>query len=373
MSAAAAELPDAADAPKPAPRPDGEVAVATEDRGTPGRAAAKLDETSRTEADPAVRKGPLDPAPNKARPGPLPETGPVPERRPEAPAPRSAASGGFSPDGSGRPPETTTEGLKSAAVTITPELAVEAAAAVVEAKACETELERRGVEFDRGESISEGHCGVLRPIAIRSLSDGTKVEPETEVLCGTALALDDWVRQAAAPAAREIFGGRTLSGIDQVSTYVCRPRASEDKVSEHARGSAIDVGGFVLSDGTTVAVRAVEAGTVSAARSDAAGRTEALDTDAGEKPGDDRATAGGAEARAGDSAVPSSIERDSKSGGPASSADSEAAREGAFLGRVRDAACGPFKTVLGPGTDADHATHFHLDMAARHGGATYCK
>lgn len=28
-------------------------------------------------------------------------------------------------------------------------------------------------------------------------------------------------------------------------------------------------------------------------------------------------------------------------------------------------ACGPFATVLGPGADADHADHFHFDLAKR--------
>ncbi|MGE0280136.1 MAG: extensin family protein [Rhizobiaceae bacterium] len=44
-----------------------------------------------------------------------------------------------------------------------------------------------------------------------------------------------------------------------------------------------------------------------------------------------------------------------------------------FLRAVRDAACGPFKTVLGPGSDADHALHFHFDLAQRRNGGTYCK
>jgi hypothetical protein len=44
-----------------------------------------------------------------------------------------------------------------------------------------------------------------------------------------------------------------------------------------------------------------------------------------------------------------------------------------FLRGVRDRACGPFKTVLGPGADADHATHFHFDLAERRGGATFCQ
>ncbi|MGE3367191.1 MAG: extensin family protein [Rhizobiaceae bacterium] len=45
----------------------------------------------------------------------------------------------------------------------------------------------------------------------------------------------------------------------------------------------------------------------------------------------------------------------------------------AFLSRLREAACGPFKTVLGPGSDADHATHFHLDLAERRGGSVFCQ
>lgn len=44
-----------------------------------------------------------------------------------------------------------------------------------------------------------------------------------------------------------------------------------------------------------------------------------------------------------------------------------------FLARVRAAACGPFKTVLGPGSDADHAEHFHLDLAPRRNGGTVCE
>lgn len=48
-------------------------------------------------------------------------------------------------------------------------------------------------------------------------------------------------------------------------------------------------------------------------------------------------------------------------------------KEADFLSRVRMTACGPFKTVLGPGTDADHAQHFHFDLAKRRNGGTYCR
>lgn len=48
-------------------------------------------------------------------------------------------------------------------------------------------------------------------------------------------------------------------------------------------------------------------------------------------------------------------------------------KQSQFLSKVRTAACGPFKTVLGPGSDADHATHFHLDLAMRRNGSTFCQ
>jgi hypothetical protein len=49
----------------------------------------------------------------------------------------------------------------------------------------------------------------------------------------------------------------------------------------------------------------------------------------------------------------------------------------AFLDKVRTAACGPFKTVLGPGSDSFHTDHFHLDLAKRRTAGPsrglYCK
>ena len=47
-------------------------------------------------------------------------------------------------------------------------------------------------------------------------------------------------------------------------------------------------------------------------------------------------------------------------------------KQAAFLGKVREAACGPFKTVLGPG-DPDHSEHFHFDLAPRRHGGTVCE
>lgn len=48
-------------------------------------------------------------------------------------------------------------------------------------------------------------------------------------------------------------------------------------------------------------------------------------------------------------------------------------KEAAFMLAVRLAACGPFRTVLGPGSDADHAAHFHFDLQPRRSGSTFCQ
>lgn len=48
-------------------------------------------------------------------------------------------------------------------------------------------------------------------------------------------------------------------------------------------------------------------------------------------------------------------------------------KDAKFLNAIRKAACGPFKTVLGPGSDADHSLHLHLDLAPRRNGGTFCQ
>jgi hypothetical protein len=42
------------------------------------------------------------------------------------------------------------------------------------------------------------------------------------------------------------------------------------------------------------------------------------------------------------------------------------------LRRIYKAACGFFKTTLGPGSDGYHEDHFHFDTSVRSGGA-YCR
>jgi hypothetical protein len=51
----------------------------------------------------------------------------------------------------------------------------------------------------------------------------------------------------------------------------------------------------------------------------------------------------------------------------------EGSPEAAFQSAVQKGACPVFTTVLGPGSDADHGNHLHLDMRARKGDYRICQ
>lgn len=105
------------------------------------------------------------------------------------------------------------------------------------------------------------------------------------------------------------LGRGDLVAIDQGTAYLCRPRA-DGELSEHAWGNALDVMGFRFADGEALPVQP----------------------------------------RAGDGTL-----------------------EEAFQRAVRAGACLDFATVLGPGSDADHADHLHFDIKARDGGFRICE
>jgi hypothetical protein len=129
--------------------------------------------------------------------------------------------------------------------------------------------------------------------------------PENPLLnCKFALQFSLWLSDAAAPG----VATRKNSRLARVATgpgYECRGRNgdSTSKFSEHATGNAVDITTFTLEDGRIIQV--AEAGDLSAASYQ-------------------------------------------------------------LLRGLRTTACGYFSTVLGPGSNAAHASHFHFDMG-RHG------
>lgn len=246
-----------------------------------------------------------DEKPPAAAPEETPADPALPDPRPERPdADPGGAENGTGPDAADKPAKLP-ERVESPGKVAPPKPAI----VPPEEMACRARLTEAGAEFTVIEpALSDPKgCTVPFPLELKSAGNGVDIAPDAVLNCTMA---EELVRFAAAtidPAAQLHFGAR-LKAISNDSAYVCRARASETKLSEHAFGNAFDIGRFILEGGRTVEVKATS---------------------------------------------------DPK--------------EAMFLAAVRMAACGPFKTVLGPGSNADHALHFHFDLARRRNGSTYCR
>lgn len=257
----------------------------------------------------------------------LPDEAPLPvePQRPAAAAPPSTPAGTADPqppdrsDGTGGPvdrgrvkddeaPDVPAKTPDPIADAPPPEPLPEAAIA-----ACEAELTRLGAVFQRVDPIyGEGGCGVPQPYDLPEPAPGVTLEPDTQLTCPAALATARWVRDVVQPAARALGEGVTLSGITHASTYVCRGRNGQPgaKISEHAKGNAVDIGRFTFEGHEPLAI------------------------------------------------VPRQGKGDI---------------EEAFQRAVQAGACLHFTTVLGPGSDAFHDDHLHLDMAGRRSSYRLCQ
>jgi hypothetical protein len=186
------------------------------------------------------------------------------------------------------------------------------AESIMSSAACQQRLADQHVTFSFTPPVAEGECAIPLPVRLRSLAIGADdilFSGEPMLDCRLAERLADWIGNVVAPLARHHLGSE-LAAIETGPGYVCRNRnnAAAGKLSEHAKGNALDIFAFALSDGRRVAVRPV---------------------------------------------------------------DQPAPAVAAFLAAVRVTACGYFLTVLGPGSDAAHAEHLHLDLGLHGRSANY--
>lgn len=180
-------------------------------------------------------------------------------------------------------------------------------------KTCTAALTALGVSFERIDPVRGAKgCGIALPVSIRTLPGGIRFGPDAQLRCEAALALAQWTRETVLPAAKRLYPDAELTAIRHASTYVCRPRNSQDrtKISEHGLGKAIDVASFSFSNGKTLKV----------------------------------------------------IPR-----------NREATMEEAFQRAVRFGGCLYFTTVIGPYSDPWHSDHLHFDLAERRGGYRLCR
>lgn len=249
-----------------------------------------------------------------------PETVPVPQAKPaQETTPQDKPTEAETPKPQAKPePEQKDE--KPAATEDKKEDAQEEAVIPVqeenpaELQACLVELKALGAEFKTVDAIKgeENGCGIASPIELSSVGQGIKLDPTGPMRCQTALALSRWTKDMLVPAAKLSMPDRKITALANASTYVCRNRNSTEngKISEHAKGNAVDISSIALDKGEPIIM----------------------------KP------------RAEDGTV-----------------------EGAFQRTITTAACLFFKTVLSPGSDATHQDHLHLDVLERKGGYLYCR
>ncbi|MBK5934635.1 hypothetical protein C8N32_103235 [Rhodovulum imhoffii] len=145
-------------------------------------------------------------------------------------------------------------------------------------------------------------CEIARPVRVTRVS-GVALKPAAVLDCSAAQALADWVENSVKPAVRRLGGG--AGGLRVAAGYACRTRNNRPggKLSEHAKGRAVDISAIVLKNGKSIPVLS--------------GWNDVV--------------------------------------------------AGKILRQVHREACGPFKTVLGPEADRYHKDHLHLDVAQRAG------
>ena len=173
---------------------------------------------------------------------------------------------------------------------------------------CRRELKRLKVRFTPvPDVVGAGQCGIRNPVRVTGLSRRIALTPPATMTCETALAAARWAHRDLAPAARRRYASN-VRAVRHMSAYSCRRIRGSGRLSEHGKGNALDVGAITLGNGRTVKVK---------------------------RPG------------------------------------FFSFREKSFLKAIRKGACKHFTTVLGPGSDRDHADHFHFDVKKR-GGGRYC-
>ena len=148
-----------------------------------------------------------------------------------------------------------------------------------------------------------GICGMTRPLKVSALADGkVGVDKVLTIDCPMIPALEAWLNDVVQPDAQARFGQKVAT-LNVFGAYSCRSidNMAGERLSEHAFGNAVDVAGFTMADGRTI-----------------------------------------------------EFVHDWKK---------EGAQESAFLHETHAGACQYFTTVLGPGADAFHYNHIHLDLA----------
>jgi hypothetical protein len=94
-------------------------------------------------------------------------------------------------------------------------------------------------------------CGDKDIIGVQLADIGSPTQAAT-MDCNTALALKRWINEGVRPA----FGRDKVVGFQVAAHYICRSRNNVRgaRISEHGRGKAIDISGFIMESGKVLTV-----------------------------------------------------------------------------------------------------------------------
>ncbi|MFA5967866.1 MAG: extensin family protein [Sphingomonas sp.] len=125
-----------------------------------------------------------------------------------------------------------------------------------ETRACEADLDRDRIDYrPLPDQFFSGGCQATG--AVQLIDIGVPVTGLKAMRCGLARDFSGWVRNAVAPAARQILGS-DLVRVETYGTYACRnvigTSSASNRLSGHAIANAVDVAGFVLEDGQRVTI-----------------------------------------------------------------------------------------------------------------------
>lgn len=132
---------------------------------------------------------------------------------------------------------------------------------------CRADLAHMEVNFKSLSSFGEGQCAIANPV--RLVAGPIPLSRPGIVSCDMARTLVQFEETVLIPLARKYFG-QEIKTIDHYGTYDCRKMRTQSahnssgqnlgsskggKLSEHARGRAIDFAGVELADGQIISVK----------------------------------------------------------------------------------------------------------------------
>jgi hypothetical protein len=173
--------------------------------------------------------------------------------------------------------------------------------------ACIAALRKMKVDFVlQATPVVSGSCSVVEPVKVSSIGTGegrVKLPDQPLLTCGFAARFASWLTEKGEPAVQSATGSR-IQSMGTGPGFQCRGRNGDSsaKLSEHAFGNAVDIEYIKLANGQVIGIG------------------DALNT---------------------------------------------GSKYHSVLATLRGAGCDYFTTVLGPGANAAHASHFHFDLERR--------